>query len=154
MQYAKSSTEDQLAVVLSPPNEIDQQFKGSPVIEKGTGFVQAASINTILATLRLLPCIGGMVMDTRAWNTGVIKGAASKLEKILKHPVLWIGCRHHTCELHIKHAYIACHGDVFTKGKDSQLFKRLHTEWIAHFGDWIRGSDGKRRTHAGCGLTM
>ena len=66
MQFAKSSTEDRLAVVLSLPNEIDQQFLGSPVIENGTGFVQAASINTILATWRLLPCIGGMVMDTTA----------------------------------------------------------------------------------------
>ena len=73
----------------------------------------------------------------------MIKGAASKLEKILKHPVLWIGCRHHTCELHIKHAYIACHGDVFTKGKENQLFKRLHTEWNAHLVDWIRRSDGQ-----------
>ena len=96
-----------------------------------------------IPSLQLLSCKGGMVIDTTAWNTGVIKGAASKLKQILKRPVLWIGCRHHTCELHIKHAYIACCGDVFTKGKDNQLFKRLHTEWDAHFGDWIRSSDGQ-----------
>ena len=96
---------------------------GSAVIENGTGFVQTATINTILATWGLLPCIVGMVMDTTVSNTGMTKGAASKLKQILKRPVLWIGCRHHTCELHIKHDYIACCGDVFTKGKDNQLFK-------------------------------
>ena len=71
-----SSTEDPLAEVLSSPNEIEQQFLGSAVIENGTGFVQTATINTILATWGLLPCIVGMVMDTTVSNTGVIKGAA------------------------------------------------------------------------------
>ena len=108
--------------------------------------MQVATINTILASWGLLPCIVGMVMDTTVSNTGVIKGAASKLEQILKHPVLWIGCRHHTCELHIKHACIACRGDVFIKGKDNQLLKRLHTEWDAHLGDWIRSSNGQPLT--------
>ena len=32
---------------------------------------------------------------------------------------------------------------IFIKGKDNQLLKRLHTEWDAHLGDWIRSSDGQ-----------
>ena len=69
------------------------------------------------------------VFNTTASNTGWLSGACAVLGQILERPILWLVCRHRTGKLHIKHAYIACHGDVFTKGKENKLFKRLHTEW-------------------------
>ena len=56
-----------------------------------------------------------------------IRGAATILEQILRRPVIWIVCRHHTGELHIKHAYLACRGDVYKKGNHNKLYKRLRS---------------------------
>ena len=51
-----------------------------------------------------------MVWDTTASNTGVHKGSATKFEESLQRAILWVACRHHIGELHIKHANIAVRG--------------------------------------------
>ena len=145
MQYADGSKEDRIATVLSAPNETKKQFLASPVIPDGTGAAQADRLQEVLEAWELVECIIGQVCDTTASNTGYMKGAATLLERILGRPIFWFGCRHHTGELHIGHAYIACRGNNFTKGKDNALFKRLHNEWAvleawieAHPGDYVR----------------
>ena len=73
--------------------------------------------------------VTGQVCDTTASNMGYLRGAAAILERILGRPILWYGCRHHTGELHIKHAYKACRGEVYTKCECKTLFKRLYDNW-------------------------
>ena len=136
VQYANGKTEDRLAVVMSAPTKFDRQFLGSPVIPNGTGTAQAAAIRAVLTLWGLLACVVAMVFDTTASNTGWIRGAATILEQILRRPVIWIGCRHHTGELHIKHAYLACRGDQYTKGNHNQLYKRLRSDW-ERLHQWI-----------------
>ena len=114
VQYADKSFEDRLAVLLSSPSEIDHQFLGSPVIPDGTGVVMAEAIRAMLMVWGLTLCVVAQVFDTTASNTGWLSGACAILEQILERPILWLACRHHTGELHIKHAFIACRGDVFT----------------------------------------
>jgi hypothetical protein len=45
-----------------------------------------------------------LVFDTTASNTatGIRNGCASLIEKDLNHPLLWLACRHHMYEVHIK----------------------------------------------------
>ena len=145
VHYADHSKEDRLAVLLSSPTVIDHQFLGSPVIPNGTGGVMAQAIRAMLVVWSLVQCVVAQVMDTTASNTGWLGGARAILEQILGRPILWLGCRHHTGELHIKHAYVACRGDVFTKGKDNTLFKRLHNEWDNLY-DWMRRNPGQYTT--------
>ena len=51
-----------------------------------------------------------MVWDTTSSNTGIHKGSATKFEESLQRAILWLACRHHIGELHIKHANIAVRG--------------------------------------------
>ena len=71
----------------------------------------------------LISQMEAMVFDTTASNTGVYKGSGSIFEKMIKKPLLWIACRHHVPELHIKHASEVLRGP--SKGPDDPLFKRF-----------------------------
>ena len=44
----------------------------------------------------------GIVFDTTASNIGIRAGCSTLLEKELGHAVLWLACRHHVYELHIR----------------------------------------------------
>ena len=44
-----------------------------------------------------------MCWDTTPSNTGPKKGAATYFESRLDRAILWLGCRHHIGELHVKH---------------------------------------------------
>ena len=46
----------------------------------------------------------GTCFDTTASNTGARQGAAILIESQLKRAILYLACRHHHCESHIKHA--------------------------------------------------
>lgn len=54
----------------------------------------------------------GISWDTTTSNTGVHKGSATRVEVFLKHACLWLACRHHTGELHIKHVDIRIRGET------------------------------------------
>ena len=51
-----------------------------------------------------------MCWDTTTSNTGVHKGSATLFEEQMMRAILWLACRHHIGELHIKHASIAVRG--------------------------------------------
>ena len=64
----------------------------------------------------------GMSWDTTTSNTGVHKGSAKRFEEeYIKRAILWLGCRHHIGELHIKHANIVVRGE--TTGKHTNLIQ-------------------------------
>ena len=50
--------------------------------------------------------------DTTASNSGKLKGSVKLVEAIVKHACLWLACRHHVGELHIKHVNIRIRGDT------------------------------------------
>ena len=115
IQYAYGVTEDRLAIVLSSPNNINKQFLASPVMHEGTGADQARVLLQCVDDWNLKKSVIGQVFDTTASNTGHIRGSATRLEAILQRPIMWLACLHHTGELHMKWAYIACRGQEYVK---------------------------------------
>ena len=68
-----------------------------------------------------------MSFDTTATNTGAYSGACVKLEEELGRQLLYLACRHHCLELHIKH--VALNVGRPTKGNEDALFKRFRESW-------------------------
>lgn len=71
--------------------------------------------------------ICGIVFDTTASNTGRWRGACALIEATLGRALLWLGCRHHIYELHMKHVTETVTG--VTKEPGVKLFRRLKAEW-------------------------
>ena len=58
----------------------------------------------------LLDDLQALVFNTTASNTGEWKGSVTRFEIMLGRAVLWLDCRHHIPELHIKHVNDAISG--------------------------------------------
>ncbi len=86
-------TEDSLAIVCSSPNNFSHMFAASPVIPDGTGASQARALSDVTQTWGVQEALVGQVFDTTASNTGPQKGATSRLEILLKRPLIWLACR-------------------------------------------------------------
>ena len=97
--------QDANAVVLSAPLHMAPKFLGAPVVDRGTGIQLAEATMNVLTTWGANDGIIGMVFDTTSSNTGIREGAVTHIEERLGHGVLWLACRHHTAELHVKHPY-------------------------------------------------
>lgn len=104
--------DERLAIVTSIPKpDTPIQFLAAPLIPDGTGrSMRDALLDTIDEWS--IPCkhIIGMCWDTTASNTGHLQGSATLFEQHMKRAILWIACRHHVGELHIKHADIEARG--------------------------------------------
>ena len=68
-----------------------------------------------------------MVFDTTASNTGEWKGSVSRFEMMLDRAVLWLACRHHIPELHIKHANEVLRGE--SDAPEDKLFKQFKKQF-------------------------
>ena len=66
------------------------------------------------------------VFDTTSNNTGLREGAMVHLERTLDKKLLWLPCRHHVAELHIKHAWTRFFP---TNSPEDPLFKSFK-EWF------------------------
>ena len=139
--------EERLAIALSCPNEVPGQFLASPVVSDGKGITMAKAVFEIGTEYGLISQMEAMVFDTTASNTGIYKGSGSIFEKMVGKALLWLGCRHHIPELHIKHASEVLRGP--SKGPDDPLFKRFQEifenlqienrttwEWPEDSNDW------------------
>ena len=79
-----------------------------------------------LLKLRLLKkVIVSMVFDTVASNTGTKKGVCFRLNEHFKKAILYLSCRRHVYECHIKNISIIQRP---TYGPDHPLFKMLHID--------------------------
>ncbi|KZR97635.1 Cc8K15.2-like protein, partial [Daphnia magna] len=76
---------------------------GIPVIKDSTGMSQHNAVIKLLDEWEVTDNVVGMVFDTTASNTGRWKGCATSIEFTLDRAVLWLACRHHMYELHVKH---------------------------------------------------
>ena len=125
IQLLSGETEDRLAIAISVPNIIPGQFLASLVIPDGTGLSMAKAVFELASEYCLLSKTEAMVFDTTASNTGQWKGSVSRFEKSVGRSLLWLACRHHIPELHIKHAHEVLRGP--SRGPDDPLFKRFKT---------------------------
>lgn len=98
-------TEERLAIVASlPGDQRPAQFLGAPQLPDGSG----ASIKVaVQATIQEwgIPAshVIGLSWDTTSSNTGSVKGSSLLVERELGGARLWLACRHHIGELHVKH---------------------------------------------------
>ena len=122
------STQDRLAILLSSPSMPHEQLLGVPSVPDGTGEQVAESILEIFKEWGVTAeHVIVMSFDTTASNTGIRAGACIRLESELGKKLLYLACRHHVDELHIKH--VASHVGRPTKGNEDQLFKRFRDSW-------------------------
>ena len=107
----RKETDERLAIIISSPVLDHSQFLAAPLIPDGTG---ASMKDALLTTLQVWEIphenIIGMCWDTTASNTGRQQGSATLFKQELNRHILWLACRHHIGELHIKHADIATRG--------------------------------------------
>ena len=105
--------DDRLAIVASIPRDNHKhQFLAAPRIPDSTGI---SMTNAVLNTIALweIPSesIVGMSWDTTTSNTGRNLGSSTLFEKEIGRGILWLACRHHIGELHVKHADTRVRGD-------------------------------------------
>lgn len=115
--------EDRIAIYVSSPSKL----LGIPTIAKSTGIEQQKAVMGALDKWNLTESVVGTVFDTTASNTGLRQGAAALIEQRIGHAILWLPCRHHIAELHIKHTAIAITGE--TKSPSVKLFARFKEDW-------------------------
>ena len=110
--YAKKKKkDDRLCIIGSFPGITEQngelqsdQFFGAPLVKNGSGLVCAQTVAETITEWNIPgSIIIGMSWDTTASSTGHNLGAAVLFEAKLMHAILWLACRHHMGELHIKH---------------------------------------------------
>ena len=110
------SYQDLNAVVLSSPLELKPKFLGAPVVDSSTGRQLADSTMHTLNVWGATEGIIGAVFDTTSSNTGIREGATAHIEHYNVRAILWLTCRHHVAELHVKHAYDRVQGP--TRGRN------------------------------------
>lgn len=98
-----------------------------PETDDGTGAAEAEVVKSALTQWGMKQEICGMVFDTTSTNSGENTGACKLIEDWLGSPVLWLACRHHVHELHLKRVVQGVTG--LTKDPGVSLFRRLESEW-------------------------
>ena len=73
-----------------------------PSVKQGTGAVLALTTVDKARDWTDEEDIFAGSFDTTSANTGVIEGVMSHIENLLGRKILWLPCRHHIAELHIK----------------------------------------------------
>ena len=104
-----------------------RKLLGVPETRDGTGVAEALVVQSLLTDWNVKEELCGMVFDTTSSNPGAEVGACKSLEAWLDTPILWLACRHHVHELHLKRVVQGATGQ--TKDPGMALFRRLMFEW-------------------------
>ena len=102
---------------------------GVPEVVSGSGKDQKDVVVEMMTKCKIFEQITGLVFDTTSSNTGAENGACKLIEDYLAKAILWLACRHHIYELHIKHVVEAVTGT--TKDPGVKLYRRLRAEWTS-----------------------
>ena len=117
-----------MILVSGKPFIEDPKLLGIPVISRSTGTAQIEAVINLLKDWNCLDVTIALVFDTTASNTGRQNGAVIGIEKHLNKSLLWLACRHHVYEVHIKHV-----SDAITAGARNSpsegIFLRFQKEW-------------------------
>ena len=115
------------AIVISVPGtSLSPTTIGASSLETGTGANLASSTLSKISEWTPPDDIFAAVFDTTSSNTGVREGAMMHLEVSLDKKLLWLPCRHHIAELHIKHVWLQFFP---SKSPDDPFFKSFK-EWF------------------------
>ena len=92
-----------------------------------TGFVQAEGVHAMVVEWGTETKIVALVFDTTASNKGHLRGAAVRLQALLKLPLLFHGCHHHVGELLAKKPW----HKIFSKDPalDVKMFVNIKNVW-------------------------
>ena len=108
LQLGKSISSDRCCVYISGINfdaevPITTKLLGIPEVPNSTGSAQEKAVLKLLAEWDIENSVVGLVFDTTSSNTGIWKGACTLIEETCDRAKLWIACRHHIYNLHIKY---------------------------------------------------
>ena len=126
------SKKERLSVLVSSPSLDKAQILGAVPLDGQTGDDIFMGVLSLLEEFGILDRIFGMSFDTTASNTGPDQGACARLENHMKKALLWLACRRHVLELHIKHVASAVAEKIsgrLSTGPTNTLFKRLQVSW-------------------------
>ena len=128
------ATKERMTVAVSSPDMQHPQVLGSMPLDGQTGEDISGGVLYLLKLYQIDDKIVGLSFDTTASNTGPAIGACIRLETHLSKGLLWLGCRRHVMELHIKHVAKMVAKDVAGRkptGPVEPLFKKLQDNWPA-----------------------
>ena len=113
-------------VAVSINLEKENTLLGIPFCTDSTGESQSEAIKELIVQYELKDKIKGLVFDTTSTNTGKENGVCARISNYLQQPILYLACRHHVYECHIKNV-----SKIYRKtcGPEHPLFKRLYDEW-------------------------
>ena len=108
----RRETDDRLAIVCSFPRSRNKhQFLTAPRIPDGTVTSQKDALVITFGVWEIPHNnIIGMSWDTTASTRGQHLGSVSLFEQEIGRSIIWLACRHHMGELHVKHADIETRG--------------------------------------------
>lgn len=99
---------------------------GIPTMDNSIGLSRCQASIQMGKEWDILENIIATFFDTTASNTGARQGAAALIEIEVKRSLLWLACRHHHWEFHIKQAFTALRGE---RGRPEEpIFKRFQTQ--------------------------
>ena len=124
----KGEVSKRCVVYVSAADESNfEKLLGVPEVANGSAASEAMAVTDMLQKWSVECEVKGVVFDTTSSNSGRKSGTCLRVEQFLGKPVLWLACRHHIHELHIKHVVGKVTGN--TKDPGVSLFRRLKKEW-------------------------
>ena len=138
--------QDRLALVVSSAVPKFEQLLGIPHLETATGARQCDEVINILEEWGLVDKIIAISFDTTSDNTGKHKGSCTFIEDCVGQAVLWLACRRHVYELHIKHVASLVAETKSARpstAPEETLFKRLRDNWgdLTEDDEWLNMED-------------
>ena len=110
------------------PDKMGEQVLGVPVVQSSKGKDQLVEVIRVLNEWTIFPKLFGLRFDTTSDNTGRHIGSVTLIEKAKGHSLMWVACRHHSIEVHVKKVAKHCLGE--TTSPHYHLFKQLHDNWL------------------------
>ena len=126
------SKKERLSVLVSSPDLDQPQILGAVPLEGQTGADIFQGVLSLLEEFDITDRVIGLSFDTTASNTGPDQGACYRLEDHLNKALLWLACRRHVMELHIKHVAKVVAKEISGRkptGPTNTLFKRMQDNW-------------------------
>ena len=127
----KKEKDDRLCIIGSFPGILEDDkkkpdlFFGAPLLEKGSGLVCAQKLVNVVTEWKIPESIIiGTSWDTTYTNSGHKSGAATLFEARFMRALLWLACRHHIGELHVKHPDIKIR-ILSTTAPEDTMFKNF-----------------------------
>ncbi len=128
IKHVTGKSSERVAILVTAGNSLNSpKLLGIPPIKNATGSAQESAVINLLSEWSVLNRLIAQVFDTTASNTGVRSGCAALIEKTIGRALLWLPCRHHVLELHIRHVWEALTGKP--NSPSEKLFKRLQDQW-------------------------